>query len=195
MAKKDISNTVAAWLGMTVDEVRGVGKFLSKAGYILSDACEDSEEIPKVKADVVETSKEPGTEPKKRGRKPKNADVVESTATAKVPAEVGEYEGKTAKELYLMCKDQGIEVEQKQTADHYIEALTKAKEIEETSSDYSAMSAKDLYKLCKEKGLEPETKQPHQYYIDLLTAEKSDDEWSEDDDEDGETAEDDEWEI
>ena len=45
------------------------------------------------------------------------------------------YEGKTAKELYEMCKEKGLEVKPRQKADAYVELLKKADENTDSESD------------------------------------------------------------
>lgn len=93
-----------------------------------------------------------------------------------------DYSKMGAKDLYKICKERGLEAEQKKPAQYYIDILAAddAKADEDETPDYSKMSAKDLYKLCKDKGIEVEQKKPAQYYIDALNASgKEEESWDE----------------
>lgn len=102
-----------------------------------------------------------------------------------------DYSKMTAKELYKLCKERGIDAEQKKPAKYYIEMLEEADSEDDTEEentvDYSKMTAKELYGLCKERKIKAEQKKPAKYYIELLEAadegddEEAEDEWSEDD--------------
>lgn len=107
-------------------------------------------------------------------------EVTECTPTKPT----NKYDGKSAKELYKMCKDAGLDIEQKKTAEYYIEFLEKENDEADEEVDYSKMSAKELYNVCKEKGLKPEQKMPNKYYIGLLEETDEDEgegDWGEDD--------------
>ncbi len=108
------------------------------------------------------------------------------SAATTADKESSEYDGKSAKELYGMCKEAGLEPEQKKPASYYIELLESQKEDEADDKDYTKMSAKELYVLCKEKGLKPEQKKPVKYYIELLEDEDEDDGWGDDEDDEDE---------
>lgn len=104
-------------------------------------------------------------------------------------AEAADYSQLSAKELYKLCKERGIEAEQKKPAKYYIDLLEEADSEEdgeeETVVDYSKMTAKELYGLCKERKIKAEQKKPAKYYIELLEAadedgeESGEEEWSE----------------
>lgn len=111
-----------------------------------------------------------------------------------------DYSEMSARELYDLCEDRGIEAEPKMKPKYYIELLEEYDE-ENTDQDdwgdegeevdYSEMSAKELYNLCKERDIEALPKKSEKYYINLLKEnDKAHDDW--DDDEDSED-EDDEW--
>lgn len=108
-------------------------------------------------------------------------------------AEEADYSQLSAKELYKLCKERGIEAEQKKPAKYYIDLLEEADSEEdseeETVVDYSKMTAKELYGLCKERKIKAEQKKPAKYYIELLEAA------DEDGEESGEESEEEEWDI
>lgn len=104
-----------------------------------------------------------------------------------------DYSEMTAKELYDLCEDRGIEAEPKMKAKYYIDLLEEADEesdsddwgeSEEDEVDYSEMSTKELYKLCKDRGIEALPKKNDKYYINLLKEnDKAHDDWEEDEEE------------
>ena len=131
-------------------------------------------------------------------------------------AEEADYSQLSAKELYKLCKERGIEAEQKKPAKYYIDLLEEADSEEdseeETVVDYSKMTAKELYGLCKERKIKAEQKKPAKYYIELLEAadedgeESGEEEWSEEEAEEekpaakpakkaGKKSEEEEWDI
>lgn len=131
-------------------------------------------------------------------------------------AEAADYSQLSAKELYKLCKERGIEAEQKKPAKYYIDLLEEADSEEdseeETVVDYSKMTAKELYGLCKERKIKAEQKKPAKYYIELLEAadengeESGEEEWSEEEAEEekpaakptkkaGKKSEEEEWDI
>lgn len=114
------------------------------------------------------------------------------------------YVDMTAKELYQLCKERGLEVETKKQKPYYVEIL-EADDMdrntvngytdepdsdnweEETEVDYTTMKAVDLWHLCKDKGIDAEARQKKQYYIDLLESQEEwDDEADEEDSDDWE---------
>lgn len=118
-----------------------------------------------------------------------------------------DYSEMSAKELYKLCEEKGIEAEPKQKQKYYIELLEEYDsnqeedwDEEETESKYEGKSAKELYKLCKDRDIEALPKKNEKYYINLLEEDdKAHDDWEDeeesdeapwDEDEDGE----DEWE-
>lgn len=109
-----------------------------------------------------------------------------------------DYSEMTAKELYNLCEDRGIEAEPKMKQKYYIDLLEQADEEgdeapwdeeEESGSKYEGKSAKELYKFCKDREIEVEPKKSEKYYINLLEEDdKAHDDWDEED------SSDDEWE-
>jgi hypothetical protein len=110
-----------------------------------------------------------------------------------------DYSEMTAKELYNLCDDRGIEAEPKMKAKYYIDLLEEADEQasdasddddwkeDEEQADYEDMTAKELYNLCKERNIKVEPKKPEKYYIKLLKeADVADEDWEDDEDEEGE---------
>lgn len=105
-----------------------------------------------------------------------------------------DYSEMSAKELYNLCDDRGIEAEPKMKPKYYIDLL---EEYDEENSgnddwededneevDYSEMSAKELYKLCQERDIEALPKKPEKYYINLLKEnDEAHDDWEDEEDE------------
>ena len=97
----------------------------------------------------------------------------------------------SAKELYNLCEDRGIEAEPKMKPSYYINLLEEYDEEnsdsddweeEDEEVDYSEMTAKELYKLCQERDIEALPKKSEKYYINLLKEnDKAHDDWEEDD--------------
>lgn len=114
-----------------------------------------------------------------------------------------DYSEMSAKELYQLCEDRGIEAEPKMKQKYYIDLLEEADEEnsneseddwsdedEEEGNDYSSMSAKELYNLCKEREIDVQPKKPEKYYIKLLEEyDSSHEDW----DDDSEDDEDEDW--
>ena len=87
-----------------------------------------------LKGDVQPTEEEEATEVEEKDEeKPakKKAPAKNTKAKASKKEEEDEYSGKSAKELYDMCKEAGLKVKPKQTKEAYIEALKSANEVEE----------------------------------------------------------------
>ena len=111
-----------------------------------------------------------------------------------------DYSEMSARELYDLCEDRGIEAEPKMKADYYIKLLEEADEESEDSwgdededdtPDYSSMSAKELFNLCKERDIDVQPKKPEKYYIKKLEEyDNAHDDWE---DEDDSNDEDDDW--
>lgn len=106
-----------------------------------------------------------------------------------------DYSEMSARELYNLCEDRGIEAEPKMKPKYYIELLEEYDEEhssnddweDEDEVDYSSMSAKELYSLCKEKGIDAEPKKPEKYYIKKLEEfDSAQDDWGDDDSDDEE---------
>ena len=110
-----------------------------------------------------------------------------------------DYTEMSAKELYQLCEDRGIEAEPKMKPKYYIDLLKEDDENEDdfsddmnepedegSDNDYSEMSAKELYNLCKERDIEALPKKSEKYYIRLLEEnDQAHDDWEdESDDED-----------
>lgn len=123
-----------------------------------------------------------------------------------------DYSEMSAKELYNLCEDRGIEAEPKMKQKYYIDLLEEYDsnkdnddwdDEEDSTSKYEGKSAKELYNLCKERDIEALPKKTEKYYINLLEEDdKAQDDW-EDEEEDDELPwttpgedddEDDEWE-
>ena len=114
-----------------------------------------------------------------------------------------DYSEMSARELYNLCEDRGIEAEPKMKQKYYIDLLEEYDENNSSDDDwdededdgkeeskYAGKSAKELFKLCKERDIECEPKKPEKYYINLLEEnDKAHDDWEDSDDED----EDDDW--
>ena len=116
-----------------------------------------------------------------------------------------DYTEMSAKELYNLCEDRGIEAEPKMKQKYYIDLLKEYDEEkedsddgwddedEETESKYEGKSAKELYKLCQERDIEALPKKNEKYYINLLEEDdKTHEDWEED--EDSSEDDDDDWE-
>ena len=85
-----------------------------------------------LKGDVQPTEEEEETEVEEKPAKKK----APAKAKASKKEEEDEYSGKSAKELYDMCKEAGLKVKPKQTKEVYIEALKSAEnEVEEDDDD------------------------------------------------------------
>lgn len=108
-----------------------------------------------------------------------------------------DYSEMSAKQLYNLCEDRGIEVEPKMKAKYYIEKLEEYDEEHESEDDdwedddeeidYSEMSAKELYGLCKERDIECAPKKPAKYYINLLEEyDSAQEDWGDNEDDDWE---------
>lgn len=127
-------------------------------------------------------------------------DGVATTKKKKAPMNKPEsekdYDEMSARELYNLCDDRGIDVMPKKPERYYIKKLEEYDQANDDwgdddddeedwgeEVDYSSMSAKELYDMCKEKGIAAKPRKDKQYYIDLLEEE-----------EDNEEDEDDEWE-
>lgn len=118
-------------------------------------------------------------EPKKSNKSKKNKE------------EDTDYSEMSAKELYNLCEDRGIEAEPKMKPSYYINLLEEYDEEnsdsddweeEDEEVDYSEMTAKELYKLCQERDIEALPKKSEKYYINLLKEnDKAHDDWEEDD--------------
>ena len=104
-----------------------------------------------------------------------------------------DYSEMSAKELYNLCEERGIEAEPKMKQKYYIDLLEEYDnnkdndsddwdEDEESESKYEGKSAKDLYKLCKERDIEALPKKNEKYYINLLEEDdKAHDDWDDED--------------
>lgn len=82
-----------------------------------------------LKGDVQPTEEEEETEVEAEEKPAKKKAPAKAKASKK--EEEDEYSGKSAKELYDMCKEAGLKVKPKQTKDVYVEALKSANENEE----------------------------------------------------------------
>lgn len=142
-----------------------------------------------------ETQEESGEEKKevKKGRgRPKG--------TKKAETSVNKYDGMSARELFNLCKERGLEVKPKLSAEEYVKALKAAdKEEEKKDTDkatdgsaYEGMTAMELFKECKKRGIKVEVKKPAKVYVELLekndaenaAEEAEDDDWGDGDDTD-----------
>lgn len=165
--------------------------FLEILDKAYPDEYSDEDNEPKMKKKSVVKSK-------------KNSDDEDTDLPFSTPKD---YQRMSAKDLYNLCEDRGIEAEPKNPKDYYINLLEEDDEQNESADedddwdddendtpDYSSMSAKELFNLCKERKIEAEPKKPNKYYITLLEeADKAEDDWGDDDEED-EAEDDDDWE-
>ena len=87
-----------------------------------------------LKGDVQPTEEEE-TEVEEKPAK-KKAPAKNTKAKASKKEEEDEYSGKSAKELYDMCKEAGLKVKPKQTKEVYIEALKSAENEVEEDDDW-----------------------------------------------------------
>jgi hypothetical protein len=108
-----------------------------------------------------------------------------------------DYSELSAKELYALCEERGIEAEPKMKVKYYIDLLKEAdseasnnsdeddwEDEDEQEADYESMSAKELYVLCKKRNVKAEPKKSEKYYIRLLEeADQASEEWEDDEDE------------
>ena len=85
-----------------------------------------------LKGDVQPTEEEEETEVEEKPAKKK----APAKTKASKKEEEDEYSGKSAKELYDMCKDAGLKVKPKQTKEVYIEALKSAENEVEEDDDW-----------------------------------------------------------
>ena len=86
-----------------------------------------------LKGDVQPTEEEEETEVEEKPAKKK---APAKAKASKKEVEEDEYSGKSAKELYDMCKDAGLKVKPKQTKEVYIEALKSAENEVEEDDDW-----------------------------------------------------------
>lgn len=144
---------------------------------------------------------EPSKKMKKKSKTTKDEDEEKELPWGETDVDV-DYDKMSAKELYKLCEDKGIEAEPKKSKDYYIELLNDSDdskddeewddEDEDEGNDYSSMSAKELYKLCKDRKIEALPKKNEKYYINLLEEDdKTHDDWEDDEESDDE---DDDWE-
>lgn len=85
-----------------------------------------------LKGDVQPTEEEEETEVEEKPAKKK----APAKTKASKKEEEDEYSGKSAKELYDMCKEAGLKVKPKQTKEAYIEALKSAENEVEEDDDW-----------------------------------------------------------
>ena len=85
-----------------------------------------------LKGDVQPTEEEEETEVEEKPAKKK----APAKTKASKKEEEDEYSGKSAKELYDMCKEAGLKVKPKQTKEVYIEALKSAENEVEEDDDW-----------------------------------------------------------
>lgn len=85
-----------------------------------------------LKGDVQPTEEEEETEVEEKPAKKK----APAKTKASKKEEEDEYSGKSAKELYDMCKEAGLKVKPKQTKEIYIEALKSAENEVEEDDDW-----------------------------------------------------------
>lgn len=112
-----------------------------------------------------------------------------------------DYEEKSAKELYSLCKDRDIEALPKKSQSYYVDLLLKYDEKQADdhgfedddwgedgqNEDYTAMTPKELYDLCKEKNIEALPKKLKAYYINLLEEfNKAQEDWADEDEDEEE---------
>lgn len=111
-----------------------------------------------------------------------------------------DYSEMSARELYNLCEDRGIEAEPKMKQKYYINLLEEYDnnnsddnddddwdEDEDNKSKYEGKSAKELYKLCKERDIEALPKKSEKYYINLLEEDdEAHDDWDDEEEDDDE---------
>lgn len=114
-----------------------------------------------------------------------------------------DYTEMSAKELYNLCEERGIEAEPKMKQKYYIDLLEEADSNkdsddwydEESKSEYDGKSAKELYKLCQERNIEALPKKTEKYYINLLEEDdKSHEDWDDEEMDEDASDSDDDWE-
>lgn len=129
-------------------------------------------------------------------RKPKQP-KMKSKAQTKSDEDEIDYSEMSARELYELCEDRGIECEPKMKAKYYIELLEEYDEEngaddwddenDDDEVDYSELSAQELYRLCKERDIECKPKKSEKYYINLLEEDdQAHDDWDDDEEEEDE---------
>ena len=131
-----------------------------------------------------------------------NSSSSKKSSKKKQEEEELDYTEMSAKELYNLCEERGIEAEPKMKPKYYIDLLEEydseneddfsndMNEPEEEGNDYSEMSAKELYNLCKERDIEALPKKSEKYYIKLLEEnDQAHDDWEDESDD-----EEDDWE-
>lgn len=117
------------------------------------------------------------------------------------------YSDMSAKELYNLCEERGIEAEPKMKQKYYIDLLEEADQEDDSApwdedddsdseSKYEGKSAKELYKMCQERDIEAQPKKNEKYYINLLEEDdKAHDDWDDDSDaDDWDDDEEEDWE-
>lgn len=112
-----------------------------------------------------------------------------------------DYNSMSAKQLYDLCQERGIEAKPRKDTLYYIELL-EADDMKEDAADeeewgeeedgdkpdYSSMSPMELYKLCQERNIEAEKKKPKQYYVTLLEENDSvNEDWNDSDEDEWES--------
>ncbi len=125
---------------------------------------------------------------------PNDGEKSSNSGRSKPENEDNDYESKTAKKLYELCKEREIEVDARQPKEYYIEKLEQADAAEDDDwgddekPDYASMSAKELYDMCIERGIDAERKKSKEYYTKKLQDDdsKAEDGWGEDEKEDEE---------
>lgn len=108
---------------------------------------------------------------------------AKSNGNVETNEETTDYAEMTAKELYNLCSEKGIEAETRQPRSYYVtlleehaeeEALKNNYEEDDWGEDgeeidkYSSMTAKQVYDLCVQAELDPPKRKEKEFYIDLL---------------------------
>lgn len=114
----------------------------------------------------------------KRGRKPKataEVEKVEKTESEDTAAET-EYDGKTAKELFNLCKSRGIICEMKKPASYYKDLLIKA-DAETNAEDEDDWDEEPKEKAKSKRGRKPKAKVEEPEQEPEEEEDEEDDDW------------------
>lgn len=124
-----------------------------------------------LKGDVQPTEEEAEAEEVVEEKPAKKAPVKKAPAKAKAKKEEDGLEGKTAKELFEMCKEAGLKVKPRQDKSVYIEALKKAEEVEDEDDDWGEEEE------VEEAPKKPAKKAPAKKKAVKKVEEEDDDDW------------------
>lgn len=121
-------------------------------------------DVQEAETEAEETEEDPAPAPKK-AEKPAKKAPAKAKAKAKEEDEEDELAGKSAKELFEMCKEKGLKVKPKQDKAVYIEALKAAEADAEEDDDWG------------EEEEDPAPKKPAKKAAKKPAKEEDDDDW------------------